>query len=119
MGGGGVCGWEGAAGTRRGGRGFVWGADDVRVSHRAGPGQGGPGGLQRLRGGGVEFSSALLNAGLLLEDVVLRFSGEGPLRPIQLLLLLRAPCDGRDGLLNYGWNPRLCRAFTLSAWLSK
>lgn len=54
------------------------------------PRQGGPGGFQRLRGGGVEFSSAFLNSGLLLEDVVLRFSGEGPLRPIQLLLLLWA-----------------------------
>jgi hypothetical protein len=38
----------------------------------------------------VKFPSAFLNAGLLLEDVVLRLSGEGPLRPIQLLLLLRA-----------------------------
>jgi hypothetical protein len=38
----------------------------------------------------MEFSSAFLNAGLLLEDVVLCLSGEGFFRRIQRLLLLRA-----------------------------
>ena len=38
----------------------------------------------------MEFSAALLNAGLLIEDVVFGPSGEGFFRGIQLLLLLRA-----------------------------
>ena len=49
-----------------------------------------------LRGGGVEFSAALRNARLLIEDVLLGPSGEGFFCGIQRLLLVRAQrgCSG-------------------------
>ncbi len=72
------------------GSGILCGDGTAPVPFRAGSGEDGLGICQGLRGGGVEFSAALLNGGLLIEDVLLGSPGEGFFCGIQLLLLVRA-----------------------------
>ncbi len=64
--------------------------------------------------GGIEGSD-----GAVLEEVCdgwLSVAGVCDGEPgVRAGAVVSAPCDSRDGLLNYGCNPRLCSAFTLSA----
>jgi hypothetical protein len=71
---------RGGASFRQGschGGGIICGSGVAWLSPWAGSGEDGLGICQGLGGGGVEFSAALLNAGLLIEDVLLGSPGEG------------------------------------------
>ncbi len=72
------------------GSGIICGDGIAPVPFRAGSGEDGLGIAQSFGSGGVEFSAALLYAGLLIEDVVLGSPGEGFFCGIQRLLLVGA-----------------------------